>query len=232
MEAVTSLLQRIASFETRGKSDDRRRNFPAEKEFQKRVIIRRRNFYVEKEFQKRFILFFAGMILVIIVASGFAFYSFFNHLLEQNIYTIHPRGQTVREVITPNLILFFVEMTILALIIIFIAADRILNKTSKSLMKYEKLAAHLANLDFKRAGAADIDSFSNLNKQYRTLMEKYSSDIVFLKTNIARMSVLLEHLEQYDDATDNETKLATMTDLIELKGAIAAKLAEYKTEKD
>jgi hypothetical protein len=102
MEAMTGLLQRIASFETRGKIDNRRRNF-----------------YVEKEFQKHFIMFFAGMILVLVLASGVAFYSFFSNIIEQNMYSIHPKIQTVREAITPNLILFFVEVTLLALLIIF-----------------------------------------------------------------------------------------------------------------
>lgn len=215
MEAMTGLLQRIASFETRGKVDNRRRNF-----------------YVEKEFQKQFILFFAGMILVLIISSGLAFYSFFSNIIEQNMYSIHPRIQTVREVITPNLILFFVEVTLLALIVIFLTADRILNRTSKSLMKYEKLSEHLANLDFKRAGAVDADNFTNLSKQYRTLVERYSSDITMLKKNIARMSLLFEQLERCAGDDDEDRKLSTMTELIELKGAVAAKLAEYKTERD
>ncbi len=217
MEAMTGLLQRMASFETRGKIDNRRRNF-----------------YVEKEFQKHFIFFFAGMILVLILASGVAFYNFFSNIIEQNMYAIHPKIQTVREAITPNLILFFVEVTLLALIIIFLTADRILNRTSKSLMKYEKLAEHLANLDLKRAGAVEIDSFQNLNKQYRMLVEKYSSDVILLKKNVVRMALLLDQLERYDDDADadDDRKLSTMTELIELKGAVAAKLAEYKTEKE
>jgi hypothetical protein len=102
------------------------------------------------------------------------------------------------------------------------------------MMKYEKLAEHLANLDFKRAGAVEIDSFQNLFKQYRTLVEKYSSDVNLLKMNVAKMASLLDQLERYDDdtAADDDTNLATMTELLELKGAVAAKLAEYKTERD
>lgn len=190
---------------------------------------RRTNFFVEKEFQKSFIFFFVVMITFMVIISGGAYYLMLHTVLEQNIYTIHPKFTSLRDVLTPNLILFFVEVTLIAFVIIVIAVDRILSRVSKSLMTYERIAERLTMLEFKKAQAIEADHFPNLHRQYADLIDKYSADISQLKEKMSRIKLLIELLEERN-GTPKEKKTLAMTELIELKGAVESKLKEYKLD--
>lgn len=209
---TTTMLQRIGSVLTGEKVDGRRSNF-----------------YVEKEFQKSFIAFFLVMIFLLIVVSGGAFYIFLHKVLEESIYTIHPKFTSIRDVITPSLVLFFVEVTVIAFIIIVIAVDRILNRIAKSLMTYERIVEQMTKLDFKKARAIKVKLFHNLHRQCMDLIDKYSIDISLLREKVARINLLVKLLEE-NNGMPKENKILAMTELIELKGAVGSKLMEYKLD--
>ena len=191
------------------------------------VDSRRNNFYVEKRFQKSFALFFALVVLVLIIASGASFYVFLGNILEQNIYTIHPRVSNLSEALTAELALFFIEITIAAIIIIFIAADRFLNRITKSLMVYERQAERLAKLDFKKVTPLENDRFFSLQSRYDGLREKCSDDILLLRKKVARMSQLIKLLDE-DAGLPKEKRIALVKELGELKEVLDAKMREYK----
>lgn len=195
-----------------------------------KVDGRRTNFFVEKEFQKSFIMFFLVTVAVLIVASGTAFYAYFNHVLEQNMYTIHPKARSISDIITPNLLIFFVVVTVIAMIIIVLAVDRLLNGIVKSLKTYELIAQRLAKLDFKTAYDARVDRFFPLHRQYTGLIEKYSADILQLREQVERMESLMELLGENDQASP-ENNLSRYRELTALKMTVEAKLAEYALDR-
>jgi len=210
MSGMIMIMQRLGGFITGGQVDSRRNNF-----------------YVEKGFQRSFALFFALVVLVLIIASGASFYVFLGNILEQNIYTIHPRVRNLSEAITPELIQFFVEVTFAAIIIIFIAADRFLNRITKSLMDYERQAKRLAKLDFKKVNPLENDRFFSLQSKYDGLTEKYSNDILLLREKVARMGQLIKLLDE-DAGLPKEKRIALVKELGELKEVLDAKMREYK----
>lgn len=190
---------------------------------------RRSIFFVEREFQKSFILFFLVMVSLLIIVSGGAYYTMLHNVLEESIYTIHPKFTSIRDVVTLNLVLFFVEVSIIAFIIIMITVDRIMNRIAKSLMTYERIAERLAALDFKKAKAMEAKLFPNLHRQYMDLIDKYSTDVSLLREKVIRINLLITLLEESRDLP-KEKKTLVMTELIELKGAVESKLTEYKLD--
>lgn len=191
------------------------------------VDSRRRNFYVEKEFQKSFAIFFVLVVFVLIIASGASCYVFLNNILEQNIYTIHPKVGSPSQAITSGLTMFFIPVTFVALIIILIAADRFMNNVRKSLMVYERMTCRLIKLDFKKARYLEPDRFSSLKGKYVALMGKYNGDILLLRNKIARMSQLIKLLDENTALSINE-RVALMNELKELKDVLDAKMQEYR----
>ncbi|MDZ4164847.1 MAG: hypothetical protein U1C55_06940 [Smithellaceae bacterium] len=208
MTIAAIMLKRIGGFLTGEKIDGRRSNF-----------------YVEKAFQKNFILFFLVMVSLLILASGGAYYIVLQKILEENMYTIHPKFTSLREVLTPGLLLFFVEISVIAFIIIIIAVDRILNRIAKSLRTYERITEQLTKLDLKKARAIETKLFPDLHKEYLELIDKYSLDISLLREKVVRMNLLLKLLED-TNGMPKEKKILAMTELIELKGAVESKLME------
>jgi hypothetical protein len=196
-----------------------------------KVDGRRRNYFVEKEFQKNFVIFFLVTVTVLIVASGTAFYAFFNHLLEQNIYTIHPKARSIKDIITPNLIIYFIVVTAIAMIIIVIAVDRLLNSIARSLKTYELIAQRLARLDFKTASATEVDRFFPLHRQYKGLIGKYSTDIIQLREQVTRLGGLIASREEKDHVSEGDN-LAFFKELSALKNAVEAKLVEYELDRE
>ncbi len=193
----------------------------------KQMDSRRKIFYVEKGFQKRFALFFALLVLVLIIASGASFYLFLENILEQNIYAVHPRVSNLSDAITSELVLFFVEVTIAAIIIIAIAVDRFLKKISKSIMVYERLAARLAKLDLKKVTPLENDRFFSLQSKYDGLTKKYSDDILLLREKVARMGQLIKLLDE-DAGLPKGKRIVLVKELGELKEVLDAKVREYK----
>lgn len=212
MITITTILQRIGGLLTGEKADGRRSNF-----------------FVEKEFQKSFILFFLVMVSLLIGVSGVAYYLFLQKILEESMYTIHPKFASIREVLTPNIILFFGEVSVIAFVIIIITVDRILNGIAKSLMAFERIAERLAKLDFRKARSIETKHFHNLHRQYMDLIDKYSMDISLLREKVMRINLLVKLLEESDDMP-KEKKIVALTELIELKGAVESKLTEYKLD--
>lgn len=210
MSGMIMMMQRFGGFITGGQVDSRRKNF-----------------YVEKGFQRSFALFFALVVLVLILASGASFYVFFDNILERNIYTIHPRTSNFSDAFTSELALFFVEVTIAAIVIIFIAMDRFMNKITKSLMVYERLAERLAKLDFKKANSRETDRLFGLQSKYDGLTEKYSDDILVLREKVARMGQLIKLLDE-DAGLPKEKRITLVKELGELKVVLDAKMREYK----
>jgi hypothetical protein len=190
---------------------------------------RRNTFFVEKEFQKSFILFFLVMVSFLIIASGGAYYIMHRSVLEESMYMIHPKFTNIRDVLTPNLILFFIEVSCIAFIIIIVTVDRIMKRIAKSLMSYERIAERLAKLDFKKAKAIETKLFPDLHRQYMDLIDKCSTDVSLLREKMIRINMLLTLLEESGDLS-KEKKTLAMTELIELKGDVESKLKEYKLD--
>ncbi|MBU0768583.1 MAG: hypothetical protein KJ687_05805, partial [Proteobacteria bacterium] len=151
------------------------------------------------------------------------------NILEESMYTIHPKFTSIRDVLTPNLVLFFIEVSFIAFIIIIITVDRIMNRIAKSLMTYERIAERLASLDFKNAKAIEAKLFPNLHRQYTDLINKYSTDVSLLREKVIRINLLITLLEEGRDLP-KEKKTLVMTELIELKGAVESKMTEYKLD--
>lgn len=194
-----------------------------------KVDGRRNNFFVEKEFQRSFILFFLVIVSLLIIFSGAAYFVMLRNVLEESIYVIHPRFKGTTEVLTFNLVLFFVEVSVIFFVIIIMTVDMVMRRISKALLAYERIAGCLAALDFRRAKASGTKLFPRLHGQYMDLIDRYSADICLLKEKVIRMHILLEMLGGPEEIP-GEKKNAAMAELLELDGAVKAKMAEYKLD--
>ena len=110
-----------------------------------------------------------------------------------------------------------------------ITITTIYQRIAKSLMAFERIAARLAKLDFRKARAIETKHFPNLHRQYMDLIDKYSIDISLLKEKVMRINLLVKLLEESDNMP-REKKIVALTELIELKGAVESKLAEYQLD--
>lgn len=187
---------------------------------------RRSNIYVQKDFQKSFILFFALVILVLIIATGAVLYIFLGNIIEQNIYTIHPKVDNLSKAITPELVNFFLAVTTAAVVIIIIAVDRLLNSVAKSLMVYERISERLAKLDFAKAKYLEPNRFFSLKHKYDGLMAKYGGDILKLRREARQMKQLIELMDEGTDITE-EKRNALIRELGMLKEVMDATMREY-----
>lgn len=192
--------------------------------------IRRKNFYVEKKFQRNFILYYLIVVLTLIFFSGIAFYFFFNNIIEHSLYTIHPKVQSVRDIIVPNLMLFFVLMTLIALITIIFVANVIFKKVGKSFEVYKKVSERIKSLDFKDASMINIDSAANLSKSYNDLIEKYSNDVKMLRDIASQILEIFNKLEE-NNITNNMEKEHIIDKLMILKNSIGATLENFIVKK-
>lgn len=195
-----------------------------------RMDGRRKNFFVEKEFQKSFIIFFLVTVSLLIIVSGVAYYIMLRGVLEENMYVVHPRFRGTLEVLTFKFGLFFVEVSVIFFAIIIITVDRMMRRIAKSLMTYERMADRLTTLDFRRARDMEAKLFPRLHREYMGLIDRYSTDISLLKEKVARIQGLVESLEGHRDMPA-EKKNRAMTELLELDGAVKAKMAEYELDK-
>lgn len=192
----------------------------------------RRNFYVEKEFQRIFIAKFLYIILALTLLSGVAFYLFFNHLIEQNMNALLVSAFTAKKIILTNFTLFVVEIILLDLVIVIIAADRIFKGVEKALMKFEKLSEYIENFDLKKAGSIEIETFRNLFNQYSGLIERYSSYVGYIRENLVSMLNLLQEIQKCDSVGDEKKKMSLLKELARVRCLIDSKLAGLITDKD
>jgi methyl-accepting chemotaxis protein len=193
------------------------------------VKSRRTIFYVEKGFQKSFALFFLVLVSVLVVSSGAVLFLLINNVLEQNMYTSHPTVRNMSEIFMPNLIYYFIEITVIAMIVVIFAVDRMLKKTARSLGIYERIAERLAQLDLKKAAAVEADHFFSLHEQYMEFIGKMSADVVLLREKTTRIGCLIHSLEE-----DNMTKEQNATlwqEMAKLKAEIELKLMAYKLDR-
>jgi hypothetical protein len=190
---------------------------------------RRTIFYVEKGFQKSFVLFFLVLISVLIVSSGIIFFLILNNVLEQNMYTSHPKYGSLSEVFMSNLLLYFIEITVISMMVVIFAVDRVLKKTAKSLNIYEQIAERLTQLKFKEAAAVEADRFFSLHQQFMGLIGKMTADIVLLKEKAARIDHLIYLLDENN--IPEEKSAALWKEMAELKAAIDSKLLEYRLDR-
>jgi methyl-accepting chemotaxis protein len=193
------------------------------------VKSRRTIFYVEKGFQKSFVLFFLLLISVLVVSSGAVFFLILNNVLEQNMYTSHPTVRSISEIVMSDLILYFIEITVISMIVVIFAVDRVLKKTARSLHIYERIAERLVQLDLKKAAAVEADHFFSLHKQYMEFIGKMSADVVLLREKTTRIGRLIHSLEE-DNMTQKQNA-ALWREMAELKAAIESKLMAYKLDR-
>jgi hypothetical protein len=190
---------------------------------------RRTIFYVEKGFQKSFALFFLVLVSVLVVSSGAVFFLIVNNVLEQNMYTSHPTVGSMSDIFMPNLILYFVEITVIFMIVVIFAVDRVLKKTARSLGIYERIAERLVQLDLKKAAAVEADHFFGLHKQYMDLIGKMSEDVVLMREKTTHIGRLIHSLEE--DNMTKEQNTALWREMAELETAIESKLMVYKLDR-
>jgi hypothetical protein len=191
---------------------------------------RRNHFFVEKEFQRGFILFFLALVMVLIVASGAAYYAMLRDVLDESAYSIHPRFKSPADVLTFNLLILFVEVSAIFIFLIIMTADIMMRRISKSMISYERVADQLAALDLKKARDVEMRLFPCLCQQYLGLIDKYSGDILFLKGQLARIRMVLVELREGPPDMPVEKKKMAMTELLELHCAVKSKMAEYKLD--